>query len=551
MRRTRLAKELGFCFGVRRAVNIALKTRDDCYTLGPLIHNSNVIDDLEKKGIKSIKSLDSAKGKKTLIIRAHGITESTRKEAERRGFKIIDATCPYVKRVQFLAKKLSRQGFSVVVIGDNEHPEVKSIVNNDKKIIVIETEAEARNLQDAEKMALLAQTTQSRALFGKVERILKKKAKIMESFDTICDATAKRQEAAVRLARSSDLMIVIGDRKSANTKRLFELCSAITKTILVENADELSDLGQYNLIGITAGASTPKYVIDKVVRKVEKKDDYFQSKMRIYAAAVEKEMKRFFDVEMRSTKLKSHYSKLKEFCTRPGKRLRPVVVLASYGAFGKNPLDILPAAVAMELLHCSTLIHDDIMDEDSLRRGLPSMHELMKKGTRNRANCGKIFSDASTKYGVSSAICMGNILYALGMKALLSIKKKNIALALSEYEKAIKLVNEGQILDIGEKTKDLLYMYELKTGWLFSASASIGAILAGAPEKYTHYLREGMSLAAVAFQIRDDSLDGENTENEKLALDLVEKSKTFIRKANLRNETFFIELVDYFIRRTK
>ncbi len=167
--KVKLAEEIGFCFGVKRAVNIALKTKGESYTLGPLIHNSNVIEDLEKKGIRSIKSLDSAKGRKTLIIRAHGITESTRKEAEKLGFKIIDATCPYVKRVQLLAKKLSQQGFSVAILGDKEHPEVKSIVNNDRNIRVIETEQDARNLCSMDRVALLAQTTQSRDLFMKVE----------------------------------------------------------------------------------------------------------------------------------------------------------------------------------------------------------------------------------------------------------------------------------------------------------------------------------------------------------------------------------------------
>ncbi len=349
-------------------------------------------------------------------------------------------------------------------------------------------------------------------------------------------------------------MVVIGDRKSANTKRLFELCSVITKTIFVESADQLHDIEQYETIGITAGASTPKYIVDEVVKKIEKRDSSFKKKMQCYADAVEKEIERFFDDEIKNTKLKTHYSKLMEFCTRPGKRLRPVVVMASYEAFGKNPLEILPAAVAMELLHCSTLIHDDIMDEDSLRRGLPSMHEMMKKEIKDACHKGNIFSSTGTKYGVSSAICMGNILYALGLKALLNVKNRNVLLAVKEYEKAIKLVNEGQLLDVGKRTKDWLYTYELKTGWLFSTSASIGAMLADAPRKSIHYLREGISMAAVAFQIRDDLLDKEAKnmqQNEKLAQDLAEKSKAFLKKANLQNEKFFAELVDYFIKRTK
>jgi len=236
---------------------------------GQLIHNPQVVELLEKRGIKEIKSIDEIENG-TLIITAHGTSKSIIEKAKEKGLRIIDTTCPLVKKIHELAWEFDKKGYKIILLGDKEHSEVKGIVSNAKDVTIVNSAEEARKLK-FNKACLLSQTTQSLEKFNEIGDILKKNIPDLKVFNTICDATKKRQDSALKLAKKVDLMIVIGGYNSANTRRLKEICSKIVETKHIEKSDELNNkwFNGKNLVGLTAGASTPDWVINNVRIKIE------------------------------------------------------------------------------------------------------------------------------------------------------------------------------------------------------------------------------------------------------------------------------------------
>ncbi|HBQ28302.1 MAG TPA: bifunctional 4-hydroxy-3-methylbut-2-enyl diphosphate reductase/30S ribosomal protein S1 [Desulfotomaculum sp.] len=274
----RLARWAGFCFGVKRAIEIAQETikkrAGPVYTLGPLIHNDQVVEKLTQLGIKKIDFLEQAENRGTLIIRSHGVGPQILKKAEQYRLTVVDATCPYVRKTQQLASDYALKGMQVVIIGSREHPEVKGLVDwTNGQALVVERPREVENLPDLTKIAVLAQTTQSLANFQVVVNLLKQKAGTqLEINNTICNATRLRQQAASGLAREVGIMIVVGGKNSANTKELFHLCQSTgTPTYQVETAQELKGLWfkNINTAGLTAGASTPHWILEEVKNKMK------------------------------------------------------------------------------------------------------------------------------------------------------------------------------------------------------------------------------------------------------------------------------------------
>ena len=270
-----LAENHGFCYGVKRAVEMANEAADSdgkSYTLGPIIHNPQVVGRLESKGVSPIQEVsDIDEG--TMIIRSHGVGPAIYEEAEEKGLNILDATCPHVKKAQQDAKSVIEDGMTLVILGEKNHPEVKSInlwANN--KGIIIEDEESTKNLQVVEKMGVVVQTTFSQFKFNSIIEILEKKSKNLKIFKTICNATQERQNSAVELARNVDLMIVIGGKNSGNTNRLAEVCRDVgCTTYHIETSTELQ-LEWFNrvqTVGVTAGASTPDWIIKEVIETMK------------------------------------------------------------------------------------------------------------------------------------------------------------------------------------------------------------------------------------------------------------------------------------------
>ncbi|CUH96237.1 hypothetical protein P22_2326 [Propionispora sp. 2/2-37] len=272
-----LAEHCGFCYGVKRAVDLACNCmkdnpNDSAYTLGPIIHNPQMVERLENQGIKVANHLQEITDG-TVIIRSHGVGPEVYKEAEKRHLHLVDATCPHVRKAQQAAWQLIKEGYQVVVIGEQHHPEVKSIVAwSGENTVVVESLAEALHIAFMPRMGVVAQTTFASELFQDIIEVLKTKTNELKVKRTICNATELRQKAAIELAAMVEVMIVVGGRNSANTTRLAQLCQeAGCKTYHVETAQELRQewFQEVQNVGITAGASTPDWVIEEVKNIME------------------------------------------------------------------------------------------------------------------------------------------------------------------------------------------------------------------------------------------------------------------------------------------
>lgn len=273
--RIEIASEAGACYGVERALRMvedAAKTSTvPVHTLGPLIHNPRVVDDLAAKGVTVVASPEESSGD-TLLLRTHGVTPEEERRARELCHDVLDATCPFVKKVHLAASRLYREGYQVVVVGEAGHPEVEATLPHATGAVVVGDASEVAKLPVCKKIGVVVQTTQSRSNLEHVVSALLGRAEEVRVVNTICDATSGHQGACAELAARADVMIVIGGRISANTKRLAEIAAELCpRTYHIEGADELdpSWLVGAGLIGITAGASTPASQIDAVRRAIE------------------------------------------------------------------------------------------------------------------------------------------------------------------------------------------------------------------------------------------------------------------------------------------
>ncbi|MEA2095758.1 MAG: 4-hydroxy-3-methylbut-2-enyl diphosphate reductase [Candidatus Cloacimonadota bacterium] len=270
--RVRIAKNSGFCFGVKRAIKIALKTSKDNHeivTLGPIIHNPQMVAKLESENIIKVDNIEQIKGRPT-IIRSHGIKKEILEELEKNNIEIINATCPYVSKTQDYVKSLSEEGYDLIILGDRDHPEVKALRSYvDKEVIIV---ANADELVDKQfkKVGIISQTTRRVEDLQDLVKTLVPRCHEMRVINTICNATTIRQNSTLALARESDVMIVVGGKNSSNTKMLARICENFVKTYHIEIACEIdkSWFKDKQDIGLTAGASTPDWVIVEVYNEI-------------------------------------------------------------------------------------------------------------------------------------------------------------------------------------------------------------------------------------------------------------------------------------------
>ena len=280
----KLAKFAGFCYGVKRAVETAVKLKKEnpdknIYILGELIHNTDVINELDKMGIKTIYEVPKS-GDGICIIRSHGAAPEVLEQIRNAGLELVDLTCPDVKKVQQRAIELAKNDYFVVIVGKPNHPEVIAIKANadlySNKVVVAtsieELEPYSAQIKSHRKVGVVVQTTQMVSSLNLVVNYLNTIAKEVLIYNTICQSTAMRQKEAKELAKETDVMIVVGSKKSANTTHLAEILKDYTKTIHIENDTELDKeiLNGVKSIGITAGASTPQKIIDKVIDRIKK-----------------------------------------------------------------------------------------------------------------------------------------------------------------------------------------------------------------------------------------------------------------------------------------
>lgn len=274
-----VANHSGFCFGVERAIETTFSKVNDnnnkksIYTLGPLIHNQQVVDKLQGVGVTAVDDLDNL-GDGTIIIRSHGVSKHIYDEANEKKIDITDATCPFVKKIQNTVQEYREKGYNIVIIGNSNHPEVIGIngwCNNEAYIINSKDDIE--KIPFVKKLCIVVQTTMPTSLYEQLSNMLENKAEEVVKFNTICSATRDRQEAARDLAKEVEAIIVIGGYHSSNTQKLVEICKAEkpNTTFHIETVSELpiNLLKNYETVGVTAGASTPKWIIDEVIDKLK------------------------------------------------------------------------------------------------------------------------------------------------------------------------------------------------------------------------------------------------------------------------------------------
>lgn len=271
----RIAENAGFCFGVKRAMNMAWQELEnnnnkDVYSLGPLIHNKQAVDRYKEKGLLEMDSLDKIPSSSKLIIRSHGVAEDIYTQSKSKNMDIVDTTCPYVKKIHDIVKDLSQKGYKIIIVGNNTHPEIIGIngwCNNEAYVINSEEEVDNIPFNRDDKYCVVSQTTANLEHFDKIVTKINSKTENLTVKNTICFATKERQLSAIDLSKNVDCMVVIGGKHSSNTQKLVNICKEIVPTFSIETKDELEkdNFKGFKIAGVTAGASTPDWIIDEVI----------------------------------------------------------------------------------------------------------------------------------------------------------------------------------------------------------------------------------------------------------------------------------------------
>ena len=270
----KIAKCSGYCYGVKRAMDLALEKLDETsekkvYSLGPLIHNDQAMKKFTDKGLIVEEDINKIEKNSTAIVRSHGLPKDFYDKMDIISTNVVDATCPFVKKIQDIVYENYKSGHGIILIGDKDHPEIRGINGwSDNSSIIINSIEDVERFDFSEDRAYIVavQTTYKLEKYLQIEKILKNRLKKVEFFNTICYATRERQDAARELSKTVDAMIVIGGKSSSNTKKLAEICSENCITFLIETAKDidLEKISSFSTIGITAGASTPDFIIDEV-----------------------------------------------------------------------------------------------------------------------------------------------------------------------------------------------------------------------------------------------------------------------------------------------
>lgn len=271
----RIADNAGFCFGVKRAMKMAWdelenKSENNIYSLGPLIHNKQAVDRYKEKGLVEMDNLESIPSESKLIIRSHGVAEKVYTESKAKNMEIVDTTCPFVKKIHDIVKDFSERGYKIIIVGNANHPEIIGIngwCNNEAIVINKLEEIDDITFDPTQIYCVVSQTTANLESFDKIVQKLKTKINNLTVKNTICFATKERQISAIDLAREVDCMVVIGGKHSSNTQKLVNICKDLVPTFSVETKEELEKekFAGFKVAGVTAGASTPDWIIEEVI----------------------------------------------------------------------------------------------------------------------------------------------------------------------------------------------------------------------------------------------------------------------------------------------
>ncbi|MCL2456885.1 MAG: 4-hydroxy-3-methylbut-2-enyl diphosphate reductase [Defluviitaleaceae bacterium] len=521
-----LLHESGFCCGVKAAVHKTdalaenLARGEKIFLFGDLVNNRHVMARLKHAGFVVAQTADEIYSG-CVIIRAHGVGRDAYEIFAKKNIRIVDCTCEKVKKIHKIVSE--RVNSRVIIVGKKNHPEVLGILGWCDDGVVVENENEiAPALCEKKPLCVVAQTTCNKDFWEKSVAIIKGKFPDAEIFYTLCDITAKRIEKAVEMAKNSHSMVVVGDKKSANSVELFEACkSACTNVFFVSSLEELAaeNISFAGEIGIAGSASSPSETIEEIREFL-----LFSHFLAVAKSEIEDECEHFFaqKIEKSSDNLfiKNALHDLHNL-NKNGKRIRGAMVKLGIEIASENEKNYSQIAMAYEIFQTAILIHDDIIDKSSLRRGKKTIHA--------REN--------NTHFGISRAICVGD--YGLFLANNIISKFPKTAEFFSEVQ--LKTI-EGEIMDVilphspianhDEYSLCVNKIYELKTAWYTLAGPlMLGAICGGASEELIENLREIALPLGMAYQIKDDLLGifaSEKILGKPALSDIIEKKQTIL-----------------------
>ena len=457
-----LAQQLSFCFGVKKSLDlledlIQSKKYKKIYMLGEIIHNTQVINDLKSKGIKIIKDIHKIPPlpkNSLLVIQSHGVGPEVYDKLKQRNITYIDSTCPLVKRIHQAIETLELENYYPVILGSAKHTEVigiKGYVKHNPIIIKSVEEVGKINWNKIDKVGIVMQSTFFYDKADDIIKAIKKKVKEVKVIDTICEPTKLRQKEIVKEASRFKSVAVIGSHNSSNTNKLYDLAKKKNKNtffIASEKEVEQYDFSKNTPIFLASGASAPTYLIQGIKNKILKQSNSFFHFSKLYVPTIESKIEDVLLEKRNESKdryMQFIFDMLQDFCLRPGKRIRPLLVLWGYLAFGgeKSKMnDLIDVAASVEMMHASLLIHDDIIDEAELRRGDESFHYAMNDVFLERTY--------NKNVGRDLAIVAGDILYflAFGLASQIQVSAKKKNKFLKYFSQCYSYTAEGQLYDI-------------------------------------------------------------------------------------------------------
>ena len=559
-------KIFGTCSGANKAINIALKLKEEfkdknIYIYKELLHNEYVINNLEKNGIKTIDNLDNINKEDILVIRAHGESKSTYDELNKKGITYYDATCINVEKIHKLVLDKYESGYKIIIVGKKNHPEVigtNGWCNN--SAIIIEDENDYKKLNINDYYYVVSQTTISEDKTKKLLDYLAFNKYHYNVDNTICNHQKLIQNSSVELAKNMDYMIIIGGKNSSNTKELFNECNKVCKSFFFSNIDEFYDFihtfkfKETDKIGFTGGASTSKEQIFEISHLLEFLIYYKKTKNKI-----EHEMSKFNKTMSSNNKtINNSINKLVNI-NNSGKCIRGTLIDLGYKLY-KNDDYSLPLSSAYETFETSILIHDDIIDNSPLRRGKKTIHEEYKEEFKD-------YSIDSTP--TSLALCLGDLGFFYINNYIINKYKndKNLTKLLKYYNDIVIDTIKGEILDVylpfvekNDKNhildeKDIFEIYRRKTSiYTIVGPFILGMILGNAKKKEIEQFKEILEPLGIAFQIKDDILgifSDNNTLGKPVSSDIEEFKQTILYSyIKINKKEYLNELLKYYGNKT-
>jgi len=526
-----IIKESGFCRGVQSAINRAdanafnIEAGQKIYLYGDLVNNSHVIRKYREQGFFVTDNIDDIEPNSTVIIRAHGVPWAVYERLKAKGVTIEDCTCSGVKQTHSIVERANDKHSTIIIIGENSHPEVIGIRGwcKNGNAVVLETETDLAGIDWTSPICVVAQTTCKRDWWNRACELILQKYPGAEIHNTLCNFTTDRSKKAAEIARSVAKMIIVGDKKSANSVGLFNTCRSICEdTIFVSSLEELlaqgiKDLHLWPNIGLVGSASAPSKIVDEIHDYLTFAAFLAESKAEIdgYSAILmESVVTSSVDKRFILEAVQDLYEQ-----NRGGKCIRGTMIRLGEQIEAKNANKYLPVATAYELFQTAILIHDDIIDRSEARRDKKTIHT---KSSENQLTVGTGGDDAK-HFGIARAICIGDYGLFLANNLLAqadSIDDVTKVRIFRQFSEIQLLTLEGEIMDVTlpveqididenyDSYMNVVYeIYRTKTAWYTLAGPlMIGAICGGATEQLINTLREIALPLGIAFQIKDDLL---------------------------------------------